>query len=181
MNINNNRLMNIIEEIVIDRKFTHLIRKCIKAGYSNYKINTPFNSLLYPIFINIYLDSFDKYIEQLKEKFDIENYNPNFQYQSLFYIRYMSNWLIGLKGTYIDCNNILDNINTFITNINLDFNKGKYEIININLDKVFFLGTYIYKYKNKKHITNVYSNYLIKGRYDNKLKLEAPIRMIIDK
>jgi len=77
--IDHNLLINIIEAKVLDRKFTKLIRKSLKAGYfefTQYKhdiVGTPQGSIISPILANIFLDKLDDYILELKEEFDVGN------------------------------------------------------------------------------------------------------------
>jgi len=76
-NIDHHKLMKIIEKVIIDRKFTRLIWKNLRAGYFEFTldsmniIGTPKGNIISPILANIYLDQLDKYVENLKSKFDI--------------------------------------------------------------------------------------------------------------
>ncbi len=74
--IDHQKLMEIIEEKILDRQFTKLIRKSLSAGYFEFKIfqhdivGTPQGSIISPILSNIFLHQLDLYIMDLKEKFD---------------------------------------------------------------------------------------------------------------
>ena len=68
-NINHNILLSKLENKIIDKRFISLINKFLKAGYiDNWKYNatysgTPQGGIISPILANIYLNDFDKYIE----------------------------------------------------------------------------------------------------------------------
>ena len=76
-NINHEKLMAIIETKILDRQFTKLIRKSLKAGYFEFTvyqqniIGTPQGSIISPILSNIYLHQLDKFILNLKNDFDL--------------------------------------------------------------------------------------------------------------
>jgi len=68
--------MNIIESKILDRRFTNLIRKALKAGYFEFKVlsanivETPQGSIISPILANIFLHQLDVFIQKLKVEFD---------------------------------------------------------------------------------------------------------------
>ena len=75
--IDHNILIGTLEERIKDRRFINLIRKSLKAGYFEFKqlsisvAGTPQGSIISPILSNIFLDKFDKFIEELKSNFDV--------------------------------------------------------------------------------------------------------------
>lgn len=70
-------LMGIISKRIKDDRFLRLIRKALKAGYfefGEYKhsiIGTPQGSIISPILCNIYLNEFDKFVEELIQSFAV--------------------------------------------------------------------------------------------------------------
>lgn len=75
--IDHSKLMKIIEQKILDRKFTKLIWKSLKAGYFEFKVyhnnisGTPQGSIISPILANIFMSELDRMVEQLKEEFDV--------------------------------------------------------------------------------------------------------------
>lgn len=87
-------LMRIVEDKIVDRRFTNLIRKAIKAGYLEFKVykhsitGTPQGSIISPILANIYLDKLDKFLEKLSLEYTRgERVRPNPEYTRLRYLR----------------------------------------------------------------------------------------------
>ena len=75
-NINHKVMMDALAERIKDERFLRLIRKFLKAGYledwryrKTYS-GTPQGGIVSPILANIYLDKLDRYMEELKERFD---------------------------------------------------------------------------------------------------------------
>lgn len=74
--IDHKLLMNLIETKILDRRFTNLIRKALKAGYFEFKVlstnivGTPQGSIVSPILANVFLHQLDVYIQGLKVEFD---------------------------------------------------------------------------------------------------------------
>lgn len=91
-NINHERLLQILRERIYDLKFIHLINLFLKAGYiENWEYHktysgTPQGSIISPILANIYLDKFDKFMEEKIKEF----HKGKIQKHSNEYFRRMS-------------------------------------------------------------------------------------------
>lgn len=78
-NIDHNVMIGILRKRIKDEKFLRLIRKFLNAGYmeDNQYHNTYSGAvqggIISPILANIYLDHFDKYMKEYKEKLDNGN------------------------------------------------------------------------------------------------------------
>ena len=75
-NINHEVMIGILAERIKDERFLRLIRKFLKAGYledweyRNTYSGTPQGGIISPILANIYLDKLDRFMEELKKRFD---------------------------------------------------------------------------------------------------------------
>ncbi|KAA6317184.1 Group II intron-encoded protein LtrA [termite gut metagenome] len=75
-NINHNVLIDILKERITDERFIRLIRKFLNAGYvEDWRFHktysgTPQGGIISPILANIYLDKFDKYMEEYIQNFN---------------------------------------------------------------------------------------------------------------
>lgn len=78
-NIDHRVLIGILEERINDVRFIRLIRKFLKAGYvEHWQFNhtysgTPQGGIISPILANIYLDKFDKFMDEYAKRFDKGN------------------------------------------------------------------------------------------------------------
>ncbi|MEA4921722.1 MAG: reverse transcriptase domain-containing protein [Clostridiaceae bacterium] len=75
-NINHEVMIGILAERIKDEKLLRLIRKFLNAGYlegwhyRNTYSGTPQGGIISPILANVYLDKLDRYMEELKKRFD---------------------------------------------------------------------------------------------------------------
>ena len=75
-NIDHNVLIEIMKGRIADDRFLRLIRKFLNAGYmEEWQFNktysgTPQGGIISPILANIYLDKFDKYMDEYAKKFN---------------------------------------------------------------------------------------------------------------
>lgn len=75
-NINHHKLINILRRRIQDEKFINLIWKFLRAGYLEvweyHKTHSgsPQGGIISPILANIYLNEFDKHVEQIVTKFN---------------------------------------------------------------------------------------------------------------
>jgi len=75
--IDHTKLMNLIENKILDRQFTKLIWKSLRAGYFEFKniqhniIGTPQGSIISPILSNIFMHQLDVFIASLSTEFNI--------------------------------------------------------------------------------------------------------------
>jgi group II intron reverse transcriptase/maturase len=78
-NIDHCVLIGILKERINDVRFIRLIRKFLKAGYmEHWQFNhtysgTPQGGIISPILANIYLDKFDKFMDEYAKRFDKGN------------------------------------------------------------------------------------------------------------
>jgi hypothetical protein len=112
----------------------------------------------------------------------------------LSYVRYEDQWILGLKGSYLDCVNILNCIqNFFKQELFLELPNESVEIINTKSAKyVIFLGVRIcvsylqfkkenLRPKNRAVILHPHSigfNHKIKNPNSMEINLEAPVNYI---
>ena len=160
----------------------HKIRKEFDQG-STSKINPAYNQL--------------RYRERLlREKGETEEANKiakqllqtkysNFEdpsFKKLAYVRYADDWMVGIKGTKQEAEEIKNLLEKALSAMGLTLNKTKTKITNINSDKLLFLGTVIYRALHPLHpkhlrFSRLESTSSIK-RNPQRLLMEGPISWI---
>jgi group II intron reverse transcriptase/maturase len=93
------------------------------------------------------------------------------EYRRLCYVRYADDWVIGVRGSIKETQEILSKVIKFCSEIGLTVNETKTKITNLNKSKAKFLGVSLSRSKHTKYriIKNVIS------RQSRKLRLEVPI------
>ena len=107
--VNQRHLMNLIKDRVEDQPFIDLLYKYLRVGYltelygvERQEIGVP---LLSPILSNIYMDGFDRYMEDvIIPKWKVIGNDPDFI--RVRYVRYADDFLIGIIGSKEDCEEI---------------------------------------------------------------------------
>ncbi len=220
--IDHHKLMQLIESKILDRKFTRLIWKSLRANHMENKsikhniIGTFQGSIISPILANIYLDQLDEVVHKIRKEFDqgsTSKINPaynqfryrerllrekgeteeankiakqrlqtkysNFEdpsFKKLAYVRYADDWMVGIKGTKQEAEEIRNLLEKALSDMGLTLNKTKTKITNINSDKLLFLGTVIYRAKHRR-FSRLESTLSIK-RNSQRLRMEGPISRI---
>ena len=107
--------------------------------------------------------------------------DPNFK--RLFYIRYADDFLVGISGTHQDTVIVKNQISNFLKGISLTLNEEKTQIINLNKQSAFFLGTKISKkIADQKKIQLITKNgQTYKVRITPRISLHAPIKKLFEK
>lgn len=169
-NINHKILMKKLNLKIKDKLILNLINKGLKNkifeinSRSTLKIGIPQGGILSPLLSNIYLDEFDKYVEELIKQFDKGNapkHNPVYDklrrnkikpknmisyqqldpnYRRLKYVRYADDFIIGVRASYKETVEIKNLIKDFLLNkLKIKLNEEKTKITHINKG-IKFLG-----------------------------------------
>jgi group II intron reverse transcriptase/maturase len=110
-------------------------------------------------------------------KLDSVNFHdPNFK--RLYYVRYADDWIIGIRGSHLECKNILEKVDNKLNQMGLKLNKEKTKITNLSTDKVMFLGTYIFRSRHRRFTTMKMG---VSKRLGLGLRMEAPLNRVREK
>jgi group II intron reverse transcriptase/maturase len=102
--------------------------------------------------------------------------DPNFR--KLVYVRYADDWILGIRGTYGECVNLLSDIKTFLKEeLKLNLSENKTLITNADREKALFLGTHVFR--SRKQVYTKYKSFI--RRAGREIRLEAPISRISKK
>nr|UED14394.1 hypothetical protein [Ophiocordyceps sp.] len=102
--------------------------------------------------------------------------DPNFK--KIVYVRYADDWILGVRGSYEDCEKILKRIEEFLASeLNLELSKEKTKITSAKFETANFLSVKINKFKHMRYRR-------VNGRLTrvtDSLRLTAPISKIVNK
>ena len=119
------------------------------------------------------LDLYQKYVQLSRNLSSIDAFDPS--YRKLQYVRYADDWVIGLRGTYAEAEEIKRKISKFCDmTLKLQLSETKTHITNLNRRKAFFLGSEIYRSRHQKY--HGFKNRL--RRSVKRLRLDAPLQAI---
>jgi group II intron reverse transcriptase/maturase len=100
------------------------------------------------------------------------------KFKKLVYVRYADDWIIGVRGSHKDCENLLSKIKEFLTNeLKLSLSESKTLITNANKQKALFLGTWILK--SRHQIYHRALGYI--KRVGREIRLELPLERVVKK
>jgi retron-type reverse transcriptase len=97
----------------------------------------------------------------------------------LCYVRYADDWMVGIKGSKSETEEILNKIKEFLSTLDLSLNVSKTKITNVSTDKANFLGTRIYRARHVKYVRMARTSAIKRNRL--KLRLDAPILDLVKK
>lgn len=113
-----------------------------------------------------------------KDLSSIDLFDSN--YRRLFYVRYADDWVIGIRGSYVDTLEIKKKIGKFSWDIlMLRINEKKTKISNLNKDKILFLGTLIFRARHQKY--HRYGKNKVKRRSVKRIQFHVPMERIKSK
>lgn len=171
------------------------------------RLGTSQGGVLSPILANIYMTPFDKWVEShLIPKYTKgkrKRANPAYtkmtrsgkvtdhsihslylhdkNYIRLHYVRYADDFIMGLNGPKIYCEQIVDECKTFLREkLKLSLNAEKTKITHSQLDSAKFLGYRVYKTKLSKMKISYNSKGKLTRRTTNTI-LDGPIDQIVEK
>ena len=117
------------------------------------------------------LEAYRRCLQLSRKLPSTDKFDPN--YRRLQYVRYADDWVIGIRGTYAEAERIKTRISEFCTKqLKLSLNEEKTKITNLSRDKVFFLGTEIYRSRHQKY--HAFKKKL--RRSTKRLRMDAPLR-----
>lgn len=158
--INHDKMLEILEKKIDDKRFLNLIASMLKAGYMNdFKFyrgysGTPQVGVISSILANIYLNELDYFIMGLIREFNENTYGcPNeANYRKLHYNRYVDNFILGVVGSKRDAYEIADNIRKFVVEeLHLEIVEDTFTIRHASYG-VNYLGYKVISYSGNKSL-----------------------------
>lgn len=106
----------------------------------------------------------------------VDFHDPNFK--RLYYVRYADDWIIGIRGSHLECKEILQKVDDKLEGMGLKLSKEKTKITNLRLDKVMFLGTQIFRSRHRRFTMMKMG---ASRRLGLGIRMEAPLNRVRDK
>lgn len=208
--INPNILLKILRTTIIDEHFMKLICKYFKVSYGlnnlkdiiSTKIEVSQGGLIYPVLYNIYMHSFDEWVDTVlipkyqKKKLKSIHFEHmlrsqvktnkkiivlDYNFCRVYYTRYLDNFLIGVKGSKKTCELIRGEIRFFLEKrLALKINSDNIKIKHSSMDQSFFLG-YQIKCTPIKKIKFMHNFNNLPVENSTKIVLNAPIKLVVKK
>lgn len=100
-------------------------------------------------------------------------------FRRLQYVRYADDWIVGVRGTFSDAQNLLSKITAFCEGIGLKISPDKTKITNLLRDKALFLGVELSR-SNVMKFTKIPRTSQTK-RLGLRLRMTAPLNRVIKK
>lgn len=116
-------LMKKIKELITCPKLIALIKKFLKGGYLESNKGSELSALL----CNIYLHQLDNFMEDLKSNRGVKGAST--QEESIQYIRYKEDFLVGIQGPYSLAVQIKQEIAEFLKTMDPQWGSHKLKII----------------------------------------------------
>lgn len=101
-------------------------------------------------------------------------------YKRLGYVRYADDWVVGIRGSYLDAREILSKISEFCQkDLKLKVSDTKTKITNLNKEKVVFLGVNIFRSKHTKYYRRKRSS--VSSSYKQGQNLQLQFHVSLDR
>nr|YP_009517180.1 hypothetical protein C0991_000014 [Blastosporella zonata]AYE93077.1 hypothetical protein C0991_000014 [Blastosporella zonata] len=98
-------------------------------------------------------------------------------YKRLHYVRYADDWIIGIRGSKKDAEELRNQIKEFLLGVGLNLSEEKTKISNIATERIKFLGINMIRQAHVKYHGSPAKNHVLQ-RGSLKMRIEAPIEEI---
>lgn len=214
LNIDYNILIKVLRKRIQDEPFIDLIYKYFKVGYEKkdfsdiflMDVNITQGELFYPVLFNIYMHSFDiwvedilipKYTKRMCTKSNLKHNEVNEKYERsinktiryfvssdsnydrVYYVRYANYFLVGVPGFKTVCFKIRSEIKSFLEkHLSLTLNTDKIKITHSTTNQDLFLGYHVSCVPIEKMQVKYNSrNKLV--RNTTQIALNAPLKRVV--